>query len=386
MIISLSIILSCLAILFLLFSKKQPIIYTLIVATVLSGLFLCYTPGREEDLYRHYMIFRQVSAHSTDLSYYGNIYLVQSPGYIVLLYLLSFFNNTSVLPFFTGAVCYGIYIYLIYDISRGVKNYRWIMVFCICLVFIDIRFMDITGIRNILSSSLFALAAYWDLVKRKKKAFIVYIIAGSIHGVAILYFFLRCILFIYNKYNKTVICALLVFSAAIISNIAPVLENMSSGISFISELFTKINYYINTGGLGISKKYMMVYTVLYVLVLLLVYVIEAYFDPDDKFRKLSEYINIFIFFTFGFIGQREMFNRARMVILPFMFMYLMKLLTNVGGRRFLSICVSYKNKNAFTIARLSAAVVWGITFFTMIYFYILSSSDYKLYDRNFHLF
>lgn len=349
-------------------------------------IFFFYTPGRTEDLYRYYLVMATLRSSSNMSSLLVNTYMQETPAFLLYAKFLSIFPN-SFLPVVTGAISLLLYIWVIKKVfsesNEESFGYHWQIVICIMTLLFLVRFLDITGIRNILSASIFSAALYDDLVKHKKTSFIFYIVAALIHSSALLYLIIRALLWIYNKYNKIIVVVIMLAASAIIVNFSSALETLFSLNASTAAIYSRLMLYLNNGsGMQLNQRYRLLYAVMYIFILLIALCYEKGFDYDKKYGKLTDFVVLLIAFSFSFINQRELFNRNRMIIIPIGVLFFGLLLKYVTGAKPFSIII-YRNCKEEFYSKFGATLVYLFWTFSIVYFILVTRSDYFYFNKGF---
>lgn len=341
-----------------------------------SCLYFYFTPTIYDDLYRHYTTYQILTSDYFGLNEMLQGYSTSNPVYILYLNILSKFNKQELLPVVTGCICFfSIILCLknVFDIEKC--KALWAKKICVILLLLLIRYLDISGIRNILASTLLCYALYRDLVLHDKKVYILYIVTPLIHTAAIIYAFLRVALIFYTKYTKFILKIIFVFSTLIILNAKQILSRIFSNSAFIFTILNKLTlYYEGEVSLGVNLTYLIVYLAMYICDILLILYFEMKIDAEKKYNNLYQYIVVMFFFTAGCIAQRELFNRARMIFIPLSLIFFAALLSKRANRNVFDVAFDGKSVLA---GKISYAL---FIIFAVAYFIFTIKATYISYD------
>ncbi len=217
---------------------------------IIFGIFgySMYFNGKETDLTRYYDIVNLMSNYSlksillkeTDLLYTKDL----------LFYFVSRINDVNILSFIVGFIIYGITFYILFDSiensTRKFKTYEIFLMGIICIGIIS-PYSIIGNVRCITAYSIISLAAYRDLVKRKRNllTLLLYLIPIGLHTSAVIIIFIRIVSQLLKSFNKI---ALLV--ALLLPNIIDfTYEHIKFGMGYIGEILnnaiSKAYYYLH---------------------------------------------------------------------------------------------------------------------------------------------
>ncbi len=184
--------------------KKHKFKYLLLLALILS--MYAYTLDAKEglDLSVYFGQMKSIS-HLSVSKFFISLKEISEPLFRILLYYIARIGDYHILPMITTFIIYSIYFFIIYDYYKENKfkdKYLTISVISILILF---RYLyTISGIRNPLAISLFAIIFYYDVYKnRGTKVILLYIIPFLIHNSIILLVLIRIILLlIFNRKTK----------------------------------------------------------------------------------------------------------------------------------------------------------------------------------------
>lgn len=225
---------------------KNSLIYSSLLGISIALLFNFFIPPTDYDLFRHQLIVEQVTNLTFDEFLNSTKYINLEFLPTLYSYLISFTNHINLLQFFVIALGYTIIFYIIHD-YRKINEIK-IIPFIFIVLFNFFGFYTlyfISGLYFYLAVILFALAFYFDYVKKKYKilSYIIYFTILFIHNSM---FFPIFILFIFklfkNKLNlKSLLCCVFVFTLS-----TYILEFLSStlDISFINNINNMYSHYL----------------------------------------------------------------------------------------------------------------------------------------------
>ena len=355
-----------------------------LVFVMLSLLFFFYEPSKTDDLYRYYNVLEAVRSESMEASGLLETYKMENPLFIPYLYVISLLKNNSFLPVITGIICFLLFLWLIKRTFSDEYGEHWQIVICLWLYLFLTRLMDVTGIRNILSSAVISVALYLDLVENDKKSIFLYVIGALIHSMGLVYIVLRLILLIYNSVNRIIVPMLLVSASAILTYLSKYIVKILSSSLIGSSAYERLLLYMNNqSNMTINIKYRLLYSVIYIFVLIICYIYSSGFDECEHLRKLSDYTILLVFFTFSFFGQRELFNRERLLIVPLGIVFVGELLKYISGECAFTIIDIRPEEGILNRYIISAFFVYGFLVFSIVYFFLVVSNDYTYFNSGF---
>ncbi len=383
MVIGIAISLACILLIIPMYRKAYWKWATL-VFVMLSLLFFFYEPSKTDDLYRYYNVLEAVRSESMEASGLLETYKMENPLFIPYLYVISLLKNNSFLPVITGIICFLLFLWLIKRTFSDEYGEHWQIVICLWLYLFLTRLMDVTGIRNILSSAVISVALYLDLVENDKKSIFLYVIGALIHSMGLVYIVLRLILLIYNNVNRIIVPMLLVSASAILTYLSKYIVKILSSSLIGSSAYERLLLYMNNqSNMTINTKYRLLYSVIYIFVLIICYIYSSGFDECEHLRKLSDYTILLVFFTFSFFGQRELFNRERLLIVPLGIVFVGELLKYISGECAFTIIDIRPEEGILNRYIISAFFVYGFLVFSIVYFFLVVSNDYTYFNSGF---
>lgn len=174
-------------------SKKSSIGYALMIGLFFGIVSYYFIPPETYDLFRHHEVVQKVMGFS--LQEFLNISKGMSAQLseveflpLCISYLVGITGNVNLLQFVIVSLGYTILFYLLYDYRKesNISTFSFIILtFFIFLGFNALNF--ISGLWFYLATLIFALAFYFDYIKKKKKflCYLLYIIPVLLHTALI---------------------------------------------------------------------------------------------------------------------------------------------------------------------------------------------------------
>lgn len=165
------------------YSKKYRMIYMIGIAFVLAIIAYKYIPTFEYDLYRHHLEMDKLRLmnFSRVLKYaISEVEILR----IMIMYIISKFNNNNILQFIIAFCGYTIIFFMITDYAKRKNIKRWVVLLCsIYLVFTLNYIYFISGLWNYIAMIIFALGVYIEYILKKTKWYLyaLYLITPFIH-------------------------------------------------------------------------------------------------------------------------------------------------------------------------------------------------------------
>lgn len=335
-----------------------------ILVLISAGYFLC-TPETQDDLYRHYILLDQIRTYDLDVFDTSNHYWNENPVFVMLLFVISFFPSNAFLPFLVGSVYYLSSLFLIRKASLDSgRDTREIIAVIILLMVAD--YIAISGIRNFLCDGIFLIGLYYDLVMKKKKGFLLYILATLIHTAGFLYILVRLIMCIYSGKKKVFILGCCLLIPFLLTTYAASLAIILSGVPIVGDAFSRfIAYTVDKQGMIVSESWRYFYAVTYLFIFAFMSFYEKIFDQTKKYRSVFQFVTILLVITFGFWNERSLFNRQTYILLPLGIMYYV-LLKNRVFKMFPTVAIkniSGQLSSYFSILICYAFLAWAFVYF-----------------------
>ena len=155
---------------------------------------------------------------------------ISSDGLFVrdlLFWLIAKTKNVHLLPAVTTSMLYAVCMYIICDSARRMNKEKYIAVVMAFEVLIIPYFNIVCNIRNVTAFALISLAAYRDLVQRKRNliTIVLYIAPCFLHKTGFILLILRLLVIIFERY--------MALSLAIIAGLPFVIDFAYSHVSWI---------------------------------------------------------------------------------------------------------------------------------------------------------
>jgi len=222
----------------------------------LGILAYSYNPIVEDDLMRYFYKAQEYAGLPLDRVFYDasgvNQYDVLTWIYATWSWLIGQIGAVHLLPMVSVMTIYGIAFYITADFAKAFKGEKYIpfvVLFQICMLPLP---AIISNVRNVWAFSLVILAAYLDLIRRKRNILVLllYILPGFIHSSAFLLLFLRFLCRVGSK-----IIVPLFAGSLVLPQIIDFLYEHASGISafgtvglFINLSILRLYWYIHDNG------------------------------------------------------------------------------------------------------------------------------------------
>lgn len=358
--------------------------YASLVVTIVAGFYFFYDPPSVGDLYRHYLLLDDIRSYGLDVSgalqHMFERYWNENPFFILVLLLVSIFPYNGFLPFIVTALYYNIVLYGIYLIKSLGNNNIGVDRIAIIALLLCTDYRSFEGIRNSLACALFLYGAYLDLIKGKRIGIVFYFVAALIHSIGFIYIFIRILVKLYNQKTKYLLITGTFLLPFILTVSANGLETITNNIPLISGMTSRFQLYAVEGaGLGVfSENWRILNTVTYIFLYLIAWCYEYIFDKDKTYKNFFVFFTLLLLFTFGFYGQREMFERERFLIMPIGIIF-SALLKQASFKRFPFIANVIEGK--YVLSVLSPFLCYAFVIWAVAYFILLSSLSYPL-DEN----
>jgi len=227
--------------------NRNSIVYSLILATILGIFAYNFIPLKSYDLYRHHLVFWQLS--DTSIHYFikniNNFDLELFP--MIYTYIISFFHNVNLLQFFIVTLGYTIIFGIIYDYRKKTNISTFAFVIISLISFFGFNALNfISGLWFYIAMLVFLLALYLDYYcnYNKKVCYIMYVGTLFMHTSM---FFVFLILLVYklcgNKLNlrSLFICVLIFIVPVYLLRILSSIFNFS----FLNNINWLLNIYFD---------------------------------------------------------------------------------------------------------------------------------------------
>lgn len=280
---------------------SRPALLLIMVWCILVFSAYHLVPITNSDLFRYYQWAVEYS-----LQDFGSVVhsVSMEPLPLSLLWIAGKLNLLGIIPALTIAIVYGIALYIVNDIIKRLNSSFGDFVVYTLFILALFPFSAIaSNFRNVVAFSVFALAAYRDLVQNKKNILtgLLYIIPCGIHITALLLLGLRAVLGLYKRMR--VISAMLVL---LVPNILKLLYMHIDRFSFIPMIGKVIlkayNYFYNFDNLewvekvkhsGYEQSRKLIFFFAFLIMLLITYYV-SHRNKQLKSRKLYENIIAYV--------------------------------------------------------------------------------------------
>lgn len=300
---------------------------------VISVFFLAYfafhfVPEAGNDLNWHYLTLNEYRKLSWDIVAQTES-MNHSPILLRYFYLISKFGDNGYLPAITIAIIYGIIFFILYRASlNSKKNFTIVSEeenieytvkngFPIALVYIMFTMHYvylISGIKNNLAFSIFALGAYLELVEKKNKilCWTLMLVSLFIHPSLALILLARLMILLYKKYNKVfyiILCLCFPFFSTLFQDML----QQFAYIPIVGVVINKIGVYI------LESSEMQPHMMFICFLRFFLAVIILLFDKSKKEKnglptKYMDFVYTIFFITASFFTRYIMFYRMNEIL------------------------------------------------------------------------
>lgn len=370
-----------LTIFFVVIPKKASVYYMLICGLVLSLLCMAIIPTEDYDLFRHYQIqdllkgieFKNLFSkyeppYWTYTVYLFEKYQTSSPAYLVFAKIISTIGKKEWLVFCVSIISYGVIIYIIAKEQKRHGLSKSIVGFCFFFFLACFNFIEITGIRMVLSFSIFILGLYREIVEKKNPfiSYLLYVVAALIHGMTWIYIAIRITIIISNKILKKICGICLVISIIFI----PTLYSLGYRLPESNFLFTAFNAlckqlyeFVMTDNSGsvtssISTRFMIGTVGVRLLIILSCFFIYLFWRNIHLNSKYERMLNMLYWFTIATTVQYDVFIRNYLMVLACTMIILPEVMGRIIGKNLLEVRCERKSQYLY----LSLLMVIGVAF------------------------
>lgn len=318
--------------------RKYLRIYLILASIGLSFLYFFFQPPVSYDLYRHYEVLHIIRKHDIWTVMSGalnkNSFMIESlqqgaPMYLLYAYLISLLQIDQLLPVITGIIIYtsasNIILMAAEDIDEEIAD--WKISFCFFFVLVLLDFRTVSGIRYMMSYSLFAYILYKDLVRNANTllCFVAYFAIANIHNSIFILIIIRLLIELNRFIPKPVLMVVLLASFSFVDLVLHLLVRYTN-IPMIQVLVDKINIYGYGGGTAYIV-FRAVIRFIHITVCLLLYLYcKKIIQRTIRFQRYGDMLLLFTMFAFGAIRQYDTFVRSKIFIclaaLPFLLLFL----------------------------------------------------------------
>lgn len=204
--------------------KKWPIYIWLFLYPVFIFSY-CIEPSYVNDLTRYFFQLEKFGSVS-----FREALQISSDGLFVrnlLFWMIAKTKNVHLLPAVTTSIFYAVCIYITCDSARRLNKEKYIGLVMVFEVLVIPYFNIVNNVRNVTAFALICLAAYRDLVQKKRNliTLVLYIAPCFLHKTGFILLILRLLVLIFEKY--------MVLSLAIIAGLPFVIDFAYSHVSWI---------------------------------------------------------------------------------------------------------------------------------------------------------
>lgn len=264
-------------------------------------------------------------------------------GTYILFYLISKTGDFHLLPVVSVLIVYGNLFYILnkeiqINNITGARKSTLILFVVICLNYIA----TISGIRNYIGLSIFAISTYMDLKLKKNRilSYAGYFVSLMFHESLVALLLVRLFFILFNKkytfFFFGCLSGLVLFALFNMESISILFEGDYSGI-----LFTKLSYYEDYG----TGRLIMVFAIMLNLTLILIQLMNVYNFKQifkNKYLSLIFFLIIFemIMPLFSYQIFTRFFNYVLVIFIPVCAIFINKLY-DMKNNKYLDILVKF---------------------------------------------
>lgn len=271
-------------------SRRYRVFYGILLAFAVGIIVYHIVPTAEMDLSRYYSYLDELKQSSFSGGI-AQIWSKSDPLSYSFMFIISYFSSNNFVPLVTALIGYGIYFYIIFDYSK-IKELTTLTTGLAIMYFFAIYNIinSFTGIRFGLGISIFLLALYLDVVKKRRKiSLILYIITPLIHSSTITLLLIRLIVRVF-KDNSSWVQYALIFLIGFSTPLLKFVSDALSAIPFLEIVSTRAEFYLQPSfPSGFWYPFNIAITVATLVILLLLYKKEI---GDKALLKLNIFILI----------------------------------------------------------------------------------------------
>lgn len=355
--------------------------YMIFAIVCISGLLFFFNPPVEYDLYRHYEALQAVRKIDLWTLLFGDlkttnrliaIYREESLIYLIYLYFIGLLQNDGFLPVITGIIIYGCAAKLIALTSKdlGDEVDDWKLAFCFLFFLFINDFRSVTGIRNMLSFTLFAYILYFDLVKKKNPilCWISYALLLGIHSGVIILIAVR--LMVMLKKIPLWMKALAAFLVFIFIDILLTILLRFNQYSIAVILSEKLKSYFMEGGSTYQIKRVAIFTSVSITYLALYLYLKRHQFLPHAFEAYTDYFVLAVFIGLGAFRQYDTYVRMHLFYAPAAFPVLLSFIHQTTGKTPMQLLVA--NYTDSGIIELGLCMLICVVMFLFEYMYLSS--------------
>lgn len=240
-ILVITIVILFIALVFFIIPQNKLCIPLLFLVTIFSAIPFYLLPPIDWDLYRHYQEIDTFRIYGLSMAMEG---VVDKPLFIknLIFYLVSLSEHNALLPFISIFINYFVPFFISIKLSERYHIKSKYLIIVMIVQFFSIPFLSvISGVRSILSITIFVFFLYRELLDNKSRwtSWIIYFLLIYIHPIILLFVLLRIIIEIHRrKFINFLLCIWFIPVLYIINH----LKVEEDGI-FIFYLIYKLKFY-----------------------------------------------------------------------------------------------------------------------------------------------
>lgn len=312
------------------------------------SIYFFWLPNEEADLHWHYRFWSDVSYLSfsdivsmdfhniyTISSIYTEKFIIQCPVFSLIVWGISLLGIKELEPFIIIGSTYFFIVYVLRDISNSIRYLdKPILFVCFLFSICVINLLGLSGLRNPLAFSLFALISYFDFVKKKKILYclFLYCIFCLIHPACFMLLAFRLVFILVGTTTLWIPCLLVPLVVSFLPQIIMFFGSLGGLMENVVD--TGQSYFIS--GSSVVDGYNRIFTL--VLYLFILYVCIKTKRISDKFASLCNFMIMILFFAVFNIANYDVFVRFIYYLVPLTTL----LFTEYGSVK------KIKNKNLFS--------------------------------------
>lgn len=305
---------------------KKKKIYIFIVVLLLGILGSLFNPikafrlGDYTDLYRFYQTLDSIKG----LPFNNNVPIFQEynnfPVMKVLLFIISRTGINSLLPFVSCFVFYGLFGLLLIKITEkyNVSSKTMGLAFFIFICLFNFK-MVISNIRCSMGCSIFLLTLYYEIIERpKRKTYLLgYLICCCIHPIFILFFVIKILLQLTNKYTDKIVFILILLYSFFINVFLDFISRFTDSEVF-SYLSMKIDYYANIWEANINEPLLILTGILQIILLIyLLFIVRKIIKKNSNEEIFYRITMSFVILSISSFWNFVIFQRTTWLLVLF---------------------------------------------------------------------
>ena len=255
-------------------------------------------------------------------------------------------------------------------------------------VLFSINYLGCSGIRNMMAVCIFHVVLFCELVEKKNRliCWSVYIGCCLIHSQVIIFLGLRCLLFLYNKFTKTIMKIILFFSLSVFTIISGDILNLFGNNTFLGNIISRALYlfdlYNESGTQYYSDGYLKLCLFLYVVMFIVCVYSYSRLNKTEqkKWSRYYDYMVILMIVTISSYSYTDLFTRFNSLVTP-MFVIMTNLYIRLnGGSSPLRVHKDNYNTTKSYIDLAILIIIYGVYIIDILINYLLR---YRAMDKYF---